>query len=99
MATDMLVTSFIAPKPLLDQLGFLLAILRKSRSEFLREAIELHIKNLRQEILIARDRNEEAYQAYMLSEMPVQQEKEAECEIPKRKYNSRKKFGKESRTS
>jgi len=83
----------------MEQLSFLLAILRKNRSEFIREAIEAHMKSLKQEILIARNRDEEAYQRYLESEMPVQQEKEAECEIPKRKSNSRKKFRRVSRNS
>ena len=96
MADDLYRTSFTAPKSTIDQLGFLLAILRKSRSEFIREAIDSHIKSLKQEILMARDRDEDAFRAYMQSELPDQQEKETECAISPRKSRYQRKFKKRS---
>lgn len=94
--------SFTAPTGLIEQLDFMLAILRKNRSAFIRGLIEKSIEGLRQEVIMARNRDQEAYNRYVESEMPEmpdQQEKDIEWSKPVRKSSLRKKSKRESMTS
>jgi hypothetical protein len=84
---------------MMDQLSFLLAILRKSRSAFIRDAIEAQMQTIKTQVLMARDRDEDLFQAYLQSEMPDQQKKETEWQKPIRKSSLRKKSKQESMTS
>jgi hypothetical protein len=89
--------SFTAPTSLIEQLDFMLTILRKKRSAFIRGLIEESIKSLKQEVIMCRDRDLDAYNRYVESEMPDQPSQEAECKMPKSSLQKKSKA--ESMTS